>query len=108
MSGVSTPSDILDGLVGAIPQQTPAPAIIESGNAKEWIVDAQILIYDFLNYFELEDLYRPSQYSTLGGLILEEVRHIPSIGESLVWNNINLEIESMNGARIGKVRVTMP
>ncbi len=108
MSGVITPSDILDGLVGAIPQQTPEPAIIESGNAKEWIVDAQILIYDFLNYFELEDLYRPSQYSTLGGLILEEVRHIPSIGESLVWNNINLEIESMNGARIGKVRVTMP
>lgn len=108
MSGVITPSDILDGLVGAMPQQSVNPCIIERNKGNEWIVDAQILFYDFLNYFDLEDLYKPASYSTLGGLILEVLRHIPVSGETVVWNNLRLEVISMDGARIEKVKVTLP
>lgn len=107
MAGVITPSDILDGLVGAMPQQTPEPSVVKGDKNNEWIVDARILFYDFLKYFELEDLYEPVSYSTLGGLILEELRHIPAPGESLLWNNINFEIVSMDGAKIEKVKVTI-
>lgn len=105
MAGVITPSDILDGLVGAMPQQTVNPGIKRDGNTEEWIVDGQVQIYDFLSYFELEDLYQPASYSTLGGLILEELRHIPTKGESLSWNNIHFEIISMDGAKIEQVKV---
>lgn len=107
MSGLITPSDILDGLVGAMPQQTRTPGIEKDEDGKSWIVDAQIPIYDFINYFELEELYRPSSYSTLGGLILEVLRHVPEIGEKLEWNCVGIEITSMKGARIDKVRVRL-
>ncbi|MDE5646690.1 MAG: hypothetical protein K2I57_02540 [Muribaculaceae bacterium] len=50
-------------------------------------------------------MYTPSSYSTLGGLILEELRHVPEVGEKFEWNHIGFEILSMKGARIEKVRV---
>lgn len=108
MSGVITPGDILDGLVGEIPQQAGVQDIVRSEADDCWIVDAQIQIYDFLNYFGLEELYSPASYSTLGGLILEELRRIPEQGETLTWNNISLRIVSVEGARIGKVAVRLP
>lgn len=107
MTGVVTPSDILRGLVGAMPQQTVLPGIIKEEDGDGWIVDAHIQFYDFLNYFELENLYKPASYSTLGGFILEELRRIPEPGEELLWNNINYKIISVNGAKIGKIRVKL-
>lgn len=108
MSGLITPSDILDGLVGAMPQQTVTPDIRRDDKIFAWVVDAQIPIYDFINYFDLEELYKPSSYSTLGGLILEELRHVPEVGEKFEWNHIGFEVLSMKGARIENVRVILP
>lgn len=108
IAGVITPSDILDGLVGALPQQSVNTCIVKRNKDNEWVVDARIQFYDFINYFELEDLYKPASYSTLGGLILEELRHIPVPGETIIWNNIRFEVVSMDGAKIEKVKVTLP
>ncbi len=108
LAGVITPSDILDGLVGAMPQQTVTPGIVRNDDDDSWTVDALIQFYDFLKYFDLENLYHPASYSTLGGLVLEELRHIPLPGEKLTWNGISLEIADMDGARIGHITVRIP
>ena len=107
MTGVITPNDILEGLVGAMPQQSIAPSIVKNGDADEWTVDARIPVYDFLAYFGLDDLYKPASYSTLGGLILEQLRYVPEKGETVTWNNIVFEIASRDGAKIGKLLVRM-
>ena len=108
LAGVITPSDILDGLVGAMPQQTVTPGIVRNDDDDSWTVDALIQFYDFLKYFDLENLYHPASYSTLGGLVLEELRHIPLPGEKLTWNGISLEIADMDGARIGHITIRIP
>lgn len=105
MTGVITPSDILEGLVGTMPQQQAATYIDKNDDGDSWTVNAQIPIYDFLNYFNLEDLYRPASYATLAGLILEELKHVPEKDEKLTWHNLLLEIASMDGAKIGDVIV---
>ena len=79
--------------------------IVRNAGDDSWTVDAQTQIYDFLKFFGLEELYSPASYSTLGGLILEELRHVPSVGEKLGWNGLLFEISSMDGARIGNVSV---
>lgn len=106
LSGVVTPSDILDGLVGEIPGQSELPVIVPTDNDGEWDVDAQMSFYDFLHYFDLESLYRPASYSTLGGFLLEELKYVPERGERYLWNNICFEIASVDGAKIKKVNVT--
>ncbi len=108
LSGVITPSDILDGLVGAMPEQSIPSDITKNEADGSWSVNAQIQIYDFINFFELEDLYHPASYSTLGGLILEELKYVPKTGDKLTWNSIDFEIASMDGAKIDRVIVRLP
>lgn len=105
LSGVVTPGDILDGLVGEIPGQAELPVVVRADNG-EWIVDAQISFYDFLHYFDMESLYSPASYSTLGGFLLEELKYVPAKGDKYLWNNICFEVASVDGAKIRKVNVS--
>ena len=54
-----------------------------------------------------QDLFENAEYHTLGGLILQQLQHIPTSGETLQWNGFHLEIVDMDGARIDKVLVTV-
>ena len=55
--------------------------------------------------FDREELYRDHEHNTLSGLILDELKHIPSTGEKLSWGDFDFEIVDMDGARIDKVLV---
>ena len=106
--GVITLRDILEGLVGNMDGPGEEPDIIKRMNKEGWLVDGQCSLYDFLCYFDRSDLFENSEYHTLGGLILQQLQHIPVSGETLEWNGFNLEIVDMDGARIDKVLVTIP
>ena len=62
--------------------------------------------YDFLSYFEIEELFPDNDYNTLSGLILELTEYIPEVGEKINWRNFEFEIMKMDGARIDKILVT--
>lgn len=64
-------------------------------------------MYDFLCYFEREELYENADYSTVGGLILDKLEHIPTVGEQVDWKDFHFEVADMDGARIDKVLVTI-
>lgn len=103
--GIVTLRDILDGLIGNIVQSDEGPMIVKRPDKEEWLVDGQCPIYDFLEYFGCEDLYKPSTYTTIGGLILEEMKKVPVEGDLITWNCFRLEIADMDRARIDKVAV---
>lgn len=104
--GIITLRDILEGLVGTIEENNIEPDIIERADKKSWLVDGQCSYYEFLNYFDREDLFdKAQQYSTLAGLLMEEMKHIPQTGEILQWNGFLFEIVDMDGARIDKVLI---
>lgn len=106
--GVITLRDILEGLVGTIDEVNNDPEIVKRDDSESWLVDGQCSFYDFLSYFDREDLYESTQsYNTLAGLIIEQLKHIPQSGEHTEWNCFNLEIVDMDGARIDKVLVTL-
>lgn len=107
--GIITLRDILEGLVGTINEVNNDPEIVKRDDSESWLVDGQCSFYDFLSYFDKEDLYDSEQqdYNTLAGLIIEQMKHIPQAGERTDWNCFNFEIVDMDGARIDKVLVTM-
>ncbi len=78
---------------------------MEREDGESWLVDGQCSFYNFLNYFDSEYLYSDNNYNTISGLILNELRHIPTTGEVLNWNNFRIEIVDMDGARIDKLLV---
>lgn len=107
-TGIITLRDILEGLVGNVDDPEEEPDIIKRVNKEGWLVDGQCSLYDFLCYFNRSDLFEASEYHTLGGLLLKELQHIPTSGETLQWNGFAFEVVDMDGARIDKVLVTTP
>ena len=102
IAGIIALKDILEGLVGSIDEPEDMPDIIEAKDKQSWVVSGQCLFYDFLEFFDMENDYN-TEYTTVGGLILEELEHIPHEGERILWKNFSLQVLEMDGARIHKV-----
>lgn len=105
IQGIVTLKDIMEGLIGQVPELGEEPEIVKRAD-DSWLVDGQYNFYDFLEYFDMEDLYAEHDYNTLSGLILEILERVPKTGEKLTWLSFEFEIVDMDGARIDKVLVT--
>lgn len=106
LSGIIALKDIMEGLVGSIDEPNEMPDIIERQDKKSWVVSGQCLFYDFLAYFDMENEYS-REFSTVGGLVLDQLEHIPHVGERLLWNNFCIQVVEMDETRIEKVVVTL-
>jgi len=104
IQGIVTMKDILEGLIGQVPELGEDLEIVERADGS-WLVDGQLSFYDFLAYFDMEDLYPDHDYNTLSGLILEILERVPRTGETLTWMCFEMEIVDMDGARIDKVLI---
>lgn len=104
IQGIVTLKDIMEGLIGQVPEAGEETEIFQRADGT-WLVDGQFSFYDFLEYFDMEDLYAEHDYNTLSGLILEILERVPKTGEKLTWLIFEFEIVDMDGARIDKVLV---
>lgn len=105
--GMITYKDILEALIGAIPDEPEKdPEIIKRENGG-WLVKGQYSFYDFLEYFDMENVYLQNEYNTIAGLVLDKLGHIPKTGENFKWNKFTFEIMDMDGVRIDKVLVNI-
>lgn len=104
IAGIIALKDILEGLVGSIEEESEMPEILERSDKNSWIVNGQCPVYNFLSYFDMEDAYS-AEYSTVGGLILDELEHIPHVGERILWNHFSMQVVEMDGTRIDKILI---
>lgn len=107
LQGMITLNDILEAIVGDIPQTGMEDYEIVQREDGTYLVDAQIPFYDFLRRFGKADWASEEEYSfdTLAGCILHELEHIPQTGERLKWRGFDFEVIDMDGHRIDKVLV---
>ena len=105
-TGIITLKDIIEELVGNVNDHGEEPDIVARQGNDGWLVDGQCPIYDFLRHFDLDDdLLEDAEYTTVAGLILDELDHVPVAGEKVDWNDFSFEVVDMDGARIDKVIV---
>ena len=105
--GIITLRDILEALLGSVNDTHKEPDIIKRSAGEGWLVNGQCAFYDFLTYFEREELFESGNYNTVGGLILELLEHIPQTGEQVRWYDFVFEVADMDGVRIDKVLVNL-
>ncbi|MCG2617734.1 hemolysin family protein [Terrimonas sp. NA20] len=107
--GMITLNDILEAIIGDMPQpDVPDYEIIEREDGT-YLVDAQIPFYDFLTRFEKAEWMNEGEqeFDTLAGFVLHELERIPHTGDKLEWKGFTLEIIDMDGHRIDKVLVKL-
>jgi putative hemolysin len=106
--GMITLNDILEAIVGDIPEPDIQDYGIKVRDDGSYLVDGQIPFYDFLSYFDKADWMNEGEheFDTLAGFILHELERIPQTGDKMEWRGFRFEIMDMDGHRIDKVLVT--
>lgn len=109
MEGMITLNDILEAIVGDVSEDGQEEYEIIKREDGTYLVDAQIHFYDFLSYFEKGDWFTEDEkeFDTVAGFALNELKHIPVVGEKFSWKNFDFEVIDMDGQRIDKFLVTV-
>ncbi|HLX90884.1 MAG TPA: hemolysin family protein [Puia sp.] len=109
MLGMITLTDILEAIIGEIPQPDAANYEINKREDGSYLVDAQIPFYNFLSHFDKADWMHEGEqeFDTLAGFILHRLERIPHGGERFRWRDFHFEILDMDGQRIDKVLVSL-
>lgn len=106
--GLVTLDDILEGLVGEIPEldeiEEPMAVQREDGS---WLLDGLMPVDDFKDLFELGDLPEEEDYQTLGGFVVAHWGRIPAVADEFTWRRLRIEVVDMDGNRVDKVLVTV-
>jgi putative hemolysin len=104
--GVVTPADLLSAIAGEFrsdmdDEHDPALVLREDGS---WLVSGSLaadMLAERLD-FRLGD---ERDYQTVAGLVLAELRHIPTVGESFEAHGYRFEVVDMDGRKIDKLIV---
>ncbi len=107
LEGMVTLNDILEAIVGEVPQTGQDEYEIVERNDGSFLIDAQITFYDFLSKFDKTEWMNEGEheFDTLAGFVLHELKKIPTTGETFEWRCFSFEIIDMDGQRIDKLLV---
>ncbi len=105
--GLITLNDILEAIVGDLPQPHIEDYEVKEREDGTYLVDAQIPFYDFLTRFEKTEWMNEGEqeFDTLAGFILHQLERIPHSGDQMEWRGFHFEILDMDGHRIDKLLV---
>jgi len=105
--GMITLNDILEAIVGDLPEQHLDDYEITEREDGSYLVDAQIPFYDFLRRFDKTEWMNEGEqeFDTLAGFILHHLERIPATGDRMDWEGFQIEIIDMDAQRIDKVLV---
>ena len=104
ISGLVTVTDLIEEIVGELVDEfdQPDPSFYKI-NDNNLIVDAKVSISD-LNE-EIGSSIQINGYDTIGGLVYKELGKMPSVGDKVNFEGLEIVVQSTIGRRIGKLRI---
>jgi len=104
ISGLVTVTDLIEEIVGELVDEfDEAENIFYRINNNNLIVDAKVSISDLNN--EIGSSIQINGYDTIGGLVYKELGKMPSVGDKVSFEGIEIVVQSTIGRRIGKLRI---
>jgi putative hemolysin len=103
-AGLVTLEDLIEEIVGEIQDefdQEEQP--VQQVSDKEAIVDGRVSIDELNEMFDTD--IEKEDFDSVGGFIVNELGRMPSVGDTVQFDGVNLKVLSVAGRRIKKVRV---
>jgi putative hemolysin len=108
--GMVTLEDVMEEIVGEIRDEHRRVEEQEFVRRDDgsWLIDGGATITALVDQLDLDEdeALENRGFNTLGGLILDQLGRIPSIGDAVDWNGLRLEVVDMDSKRIDRVLVT--
>jgi len=105
-AGIVTLEDLVEEIVGEIRDEYDAEqSLVLPVSESEAVMDARIPFEEVRETFDI-DVEPSEDYETLGGFITNHLGHFPRAGESIDVAGVRFTVESVEGKRIRRVRVT--
>jgi putative hemolysin len=108
--GMVTLEDVVEEIVGEIRDEHRRhdDQKFVQRDDKTWLIDGAVSVADMVDRLEInpDKSWESRGFSTIAGLILDRLGHIPSIGDKAEWEGLLLEVVDMDGQRIDRVLVS--
>jgi len=106
--GLVTIEDVLEQIVGDIEDEMDineeAEMVLRRGE-KDWVIKAELPISNFSHLFDVNlDVL---EVDTIGGLVTNELGHVPRRGEKILLHGHEIEVLSADGGRARLLRVNL-
>ncbi|WP_207423037.1 hemolysin family protein [Desertivirga brevis] len=105
IEGMITMDDVITALVGGLPTTSAEGYQMSIRDENSWLADGQFSFYEMLRLLDITLEEDETRFSTLAGLILQHLNHIPIAGEKIEWKGFVFEIVDMDERRIDKVMI---
>lgn len=106
--GIVTSGDILESIMGVFGDEAIGDEqAIKRRDDGSYLVSGWTPIDEFaayMNFPQDDDI----EYQTVAGLVLEELKHLPELGETFVKAGWKFEVIDLDGRRVDKLLVTAP
>jgi putative hemolysin len=105
-AGIVSLEDILEEIVGEIEDEfDELDARFEHAGEGEWLVDASVSASDFNR--RTGAALDAGRAHSVGGIIIEQLEHVPGVGEAVQLDGVSLAVEQMEGHRVVRVRAKL-
>ncbi len=106
MAGIVTLEDIIERLVGEVPDEYGQPAMSpQTQEDGSMLLSGLIPLVDVNEHLGL-DLTPTDTAKTLGGYVFAEIGREPKLGDTITADDYMLEITELDGLRISEIRAT--
>jgi putative hemolysin len=106
LEGIVTQADMLEAMVGHLPEsEGDVPDIVEREDGS-LLIDGACPVFQMFERLGWRQPAERSSYHTAAGFVLEQLAHIPRVGEYVIHEGWRLEVVDTDGRRIDKLLVT--
>lgn len=110
IDGIITMEDVLEEVVGEIWDENDlVEEEIVARNEREYEIDGDLNIYDFLEIVEMDEDDYESDYDseTVGGWVMEMLERFPVVGDEVRYENFTLKVLEAEERRVDKLLLTI-
>ncbi|HEV2011271.1 MAG TPA: hemolysin family protein [Candidatus Limnocylindria bacterium] len=105
-AGLVTIEDLVEEIVGEIRDEYDVEReLILPVSDHEAVMDARVPFSEVQETFGIEPSDGADEFDTLGGFVTHELGRLPKVGETVQRDGVKFVVESVDGRRVGRVRV---